>query len=215
MVMFFLAPPCRITGKAWLRFCSTALALGFLTACTTPKPISVVPGRTLAKIQHFEIRGKLGFREGKKGGNARLAFQQNKANYLLCLYGPFGSGSIRIVGQPGAVSLTDANGKIHRAATAEQLVAEVLGWSIPVSGLSYWIRGLPAPGTPPTYKQYNTAGHLIELKQQGWKIMYSDYSTTGNFHTPYLINLSNGSLQIKLILQNWFFPDQEKVHYKF
>ena len=87
--------------------------------------------------------------------------------FTLRLHGPFGQGSVLIEGQPGSVSLRRANGQVTRAGSAEALLSQELGWSVPVSVMRYWILGRPAPDYPVTDLQINARGLLGRTESGG------------------------------------------------
>lgn len=167
-----------------------------------------VRNQNLADLHNFEAIGKMGFSDGKQGGNASIVWEQNQRSqsYQIRLYGPLGSGAIQIKGQgghTGHVSLTRTDGKIITAKTPEALVHAELGWLIPVSGLCYWLRGLPAPGTAPSKMLLDTSNRLWQINQQGWIIHYQAYKSIDGHDVPYKLLLKNGPIRLKFIFDRW------------
>src|ERR1700722_16538910 len=123
-------------------------SLCFMGGCGTtiqpPKNLKTIiePKRTqkTIQLQNFEAIGKIGFSDGKKGGNATIQWEQQGENCPIRLFCPLGSGSIQIIGKPKQVFLIREDGKIIHAKNPESLVQKELGWVIPVSGLRYWLR---------------------------------------------------------------------------
>ena len=76
---------------------------------------------------------------------AGLFWLQRQDYYDIRLSGPLGRGAARLTGRPGQVSLEVANQGRYEASSPEELLGEQLGWSLPVSHLVWWVRGLPAP----------------------------------------------------------------------
>lgn len=190
---------------------TSILCIGLLTGCGTSQKTArsdaiaaSVTQKNLATLKNFEATGKVGFSNGQKGGNASIRWVQEGDDYNIHLYGPFGSGSIQIAGQGNAVSLTRANGQNVTAKTPESLVQKELGWSIPVSGLRYWLRGLPVPGTTPKI-QLNENKDPAELEQLGWRVQYLTYQNIGGLRLPEQMILQNGSVRLKFIFKQWTF----------
>lgn len=154
---------------------------------------------------NFETVGKIGFSDGKKGGHAAIQWIQKGHNYQLRLYGPLGSNAIQIVGDPYRVLVIDEKGQTIQAKNPEAFIQEQFGWIIPVSGLIYWIRGLPAPGTPPSLVQVDDAQRIRQIKQQGWTISYQTYQSVHGIQVPYKLNLSRGNMKLKFIFRRWQF----------
>lgn len=55
---------------------------------------------------------------------------------------------------------------------ADALTEQLLGWRLPVSGMSDWIEGRPAPGRPARVERDGTRPVLIE--QDGWVVRLSE-----------------------------------------
>ncbi len=161
---------------------------------------------TLAKLQNWEISAIMAVRThpDNEGGSANLTWQQRNQAYDIMLYGPLGIGAIKIYGQPGHVSLETAEGKQFNAASPELLLAQQTGWQLPVSDLLYWIRGLPAKGSP-SNMQFDSSHHLRHLNQSGWRIDYLRYSAVNQMDVPTKLTLENSRIKIKIIVNEWQF----------
>ncbi len=191
-----------------LFYCAICLVAGCSTTIHPPKHLTTIQNlkvrkQSLSSFQNFEAFGKMGFSDGKKGGNATLEWVQHASNFQIHLYGPLGSGSIQIMGQPGHVTLLQSNGKSTIANNPEALVRSELGLVIPVSGLQYWLRGIPAPGTPPKQIQIDNQQRIWEIKQQGWTISYQAYQSIDGVEFPLKLALNNGPIRLKFIFQRW------------
>lgn len=162
-----------------------------------------VRNQNLSNLQNFEAMGKMGFSDGKQGGNARIVWQQHPQSYQIRLYGPLGSGAVQIKGHGQQVSLTRTDGKIITAKSAEALVHTELGWVIPVSGLRYWLRGLPAPGATPSKMLLDAANRPWQINQHGWIIKYQAYQSVDGIDVPYKLLLQNGPIRLKFIFDHW------------
>lgn len=144
-------------------------------------------------------KGRLAVTHGKKGGNASFIWQQFQDRYQIRMHGPFGAGSILITGMSSGVFAQEANGKKHRASSPEQLMQRLVGWHLPLSGLRYWIRGIPIPNVPVTTKHLNDRDLLNSFVQKGWTIRYNEYQDL----LPKKIELHHPKLKIKLIITAW------------
>lgn len=159
--------------------------------------------KKLAQLHQFKISGKLGFSQGKQGGNVTLHWEQSKENYHIQLLAPLGSGSLQIRGHSKRVFLILPTGESLQAKNPDQLIEEQLGWTIPLSGLSYWIRGIPAPGCPPTAVIADDKKRIRQIKQQGWIITYHSYQQIDGLELPLKLILKHQDLQLKLFLRHW------------
>ncbi len=161
---------------------------------------------TLTKLQSWDISAIMAIRThaGNEGGTANLKWQQRKKEYSLLLYGPLGADAIKISGQPGHVSLETADGKKFNASTPELLLAQQTGWQLPVSDLYYWVRGLPAKGSPANM-QFDSYHHLIRLNQAGWTVDFLRYSAVNQIDVPTKMILENWRINVKIIVNQWQF----------
>ena len=77
-----------------------------------------------------------------------------------------------------------------------------MGWSIPISNLIYWIKGIPAPNFD--YKiKLDSYNHLLKLKQQDWVINYTDSKSQDGIDLPSNMALQNAQCKIKIAIKEW------------
>jgi len=153
----------------------------------------------------WSAKGRVALRSEKESWSATLTWQQNVDDYHVRLAGPFGQGAVTIEGSPDTVSVHIAGQEAVVASDAEALLLEHLGWSVPVSSLRYWLRGLPAPGQIEGLT-LNASGVLDQLNQQGWQIDYSAYRPLRGVNLPRKIKIENDNLRLKLVLDQWSLP---------
>lgn len=129
-------------------------------ATTTPSPSAVSMTQTQA------LQGLFGVVTSESSRSGHFTWTQTMNGFTLELYGPMGIGATLLTGQNDVYTLETADGKTYTADSPEGLMDDALGWSMPISGFSYWLWGEPAPDYP--FTQKNNV-----LKQQGWTIIYS------------------------------------------
>ncbi|HLA74858.1 MAG TPA: lipoprotein insertase outer membrane protein LolB, partial [Gammaproteobacteria bacterium] len=80
---------------------------------------------------------------------------------------------------------------------------------LPVSGLRYWVLGLPDPAAPPAAqdRELDGLGHLTRLRQSGWDIEFRRYSPVTTVDLPNKIFLTNQAagvrLEVRLAVEQW------------
>lgn len=159
--------------------------------------------RVLNHIQTFDVRGKVAYKQGSKGGSATIHWQQKGAAYDIALFGPLSSHTVYITGSPQGVKLRDSEGKVRYANNAETLVLETLNLKLPVSGLRYWLLGIPQPGGGEAEASFDAENHLRTLRQQGWTIHYESYNTIQGIDLPQKLSLIRGNVRLKFVLKHW------------
>ena len=95
-----------------------------------------------------------------------------------------------------------ADGTVHRADSIDQLVRIQLGWEIPVDKLSWWVRGLAAPGE---YQQrlIDEEGKLSELLQNGWTVQFGRYRSFKGISLPVKLVARQADWKVKLAISDW------------
>ena len=156
----------------------------------------------LTRLDGWQINGKVGIRAPKDSGSATLFWLQRQDYYDIRLSGPLGRGAARLTGRPGSVLLEVANQGRYEAPTPEALLGEQLGWSLPVSHLVWWVRGLPAPGSK-SRVTLNGDSRLANLEQDGWKIEYLSYVEQNGFWLPERVKLHGPDLDVTLVVKDW------------
>jgi outer membrane lipoprotein LolB len=186
------------------------LIMMVLTSCASvtppPAPSTQIPWKDresrLDKIDHWQISGKIAVQTPKDAGSASVDWTQNQDRFLISLMGPLGSNALKLAGQAGKVTLETSDGKHYSASSPEQLLAERWGFHLPVSHLTYWIRGLPAPSIPAN-KRFDAAGRLSQITQQGWQVRFLSYTRAGKVDVPSKLAIHSPDLNVKIIVYNW------------
>jgi len=183
-----------------------------LAACAPPRPAAEAPANEhmplkvrkaqTKKVSAWEIRGAMAAKQGNKGWSASLNWlQRGPHNYQLRLFGPLGGGAVKISRRGNVVSFQDGPKEVS-STNATQLLREQTGISLPVNNLYYWVRGLNAPGSVQSEK-HDSYNHLTKLKQAGYTIIYSRYTSVNGTDLPSKIRLVGHGVTIKLIVKQW------------
>ena len=190
-----------------------ALCLGtlILAGCAAQPPIGVGDrsllwqerSARLAGLTQWVLRGRIAVQVEREGWTASLQWEQRADDYVLRVSAPLGRGSFELIGSAQGVSLQTADNRLLHADDPEALLQQTLGWQLPVSGLYYWIRGLPDPGAEPVTLQLDEKGRINDLKQNGWQVKYQRYESAGGMELPGKITLENARLKVRLVISDW------------
>lgn len=149
------------------------------------------------------LKGSFGLRVGRRGWSAGLRWHQVGDLFHIEIYDPLGRTVAEMTGHPGEVTLEDEHGRVYQADSATALMKRVLGWSLPVAGLSYWVRGLPVSRSPVSGLQLDDRGRLIRLKQDGWDVHYEEYNYDAVGARPTRIVMTHGDVHLLLVVNQW------------
>lgn len=126
-------------------------------------------------------------------------WQHSAARDELQLRTPLGQTVARIVRDAAGVTLETPDEAPRTAADAETLTREVLGVSLPVAGLAWWVRGQADPARPAEWSPAD-ADPPVRLRQDGWTIDYQERFADG---LPRKLDASRGTLTLRLIIDQW------------
>jgi outer membrane lipoprotein LolB len=156
----------------------------------------------LNKIQQWSLRAALNIKYDHSSDIAYCNWEQDHDNYSISLSTPLNLVHFYIEGDKNKVTLTKSLREKYTASSPEKLLKQQLGWTLPITNLTYWIKGLPAPELS-YHSERDSYNHLSQLKQQGWIINYSDYAASNNIDLPTRIIMQNKKIEIKVVIKNW------------
>src|SRR5450830_278710 len=156
-----------------------ALVCLSLSACSTltspfssgaaPSGAAVAPYR-----EQVELTGRLNvvYQKDDKPESATVNFnwQQTAQRTDVTLYSPVGSTLATIAVTPQEAVLTQSDKAPRRAPDIDTLSAQLLGWSLPVSGLRDWLQGY-ADGAG-GQRFIASPQHNSVTTKDGWRLRY-------------------------------------------
>jgi len=157
----------------------------------------------LLELQSWKMDGRIAVRFENEGWQAGMHWRQQNDHYEMDMFDPLGRNVARLRGGPQGVNLKTSRGESAQAADAESLMRKLLGYTLPVSGLRYWVLGIPAPNTQTQRMALDKYGRLASLRQSGWDISYQRYNNTDNLDLPKKMILINQELEIKVVVSSW------------
>lgn len=169
------------------------------------------PARQLALAkppESFRLEGRVSVKSGEENFSGGMSWRHRPTEETLLLRTPLGQGVAELHGTSAGVSLTDAEGRRYLADDAEQLVSQVVGMTLPMKGLTWWVVGHPRPGVPYT-AEVDAAGRLALLRQDGWHIEFGRYAPQGvdgrpAFDLPGKLVARRGEdLEVRLVVDEW------------
>ena len=159
-----------------------------------------------ASMSSWRLQGKVGLQFRDQSASFGLSWlQQGKDQYEMNIKNPI-TGSVMAYLNGTATDVTlQANGKTYRDASAERLLQGQMGVSLPVSGMKYWVRGIPSPEVPVENVVLDNVGRPQTLQQSGWLVEYNGWQGDGFLALPDKISLSRAveNTKVKVIAKEW------------
>lgn len=168
--------------------------------------------QSASTIEDWDIRARAALKLEGQAYSISLSWKRAAEGIVILLEAPFGQGVFRIEGRgDGGYQLRLPDGQVHTNTTAEALLEDVIGWSLPISGLEYWIRGMPRPESDYSYS-LDQGGRAKSIEQDRWAIDYLDYFTAPvGPPLPRRIKLSRDELSLKLVIERWQRPELDQT----
>ncbi len=185
---------------------SLLLAACLSGACTTPGgPGQGDAGAALeraAQSASFVLEGRLSVRYGEDSLAGKIAWTHQPLRDDISLASPLGNQLAQITRDATGVVLTDSRQQQVRALDAETLTEQQLGWRLPLSGLTDWVR---ARASANGEAQRDSAGRLVRLSESGWEIEFAYASDAAR--RPRRLIMSYGRalrpLELRLVIDTW------------
>lgn len=184
-----------------MKFLAGLLAVLLLAGCATTPLLE--RGQSAAALDGWQLMGRVSLTRGEEGWHASLNWQQQGEHFYLKISGPLGQGGFQLNGDDRGVVLVDADGKTFAAEDADVLLLQVTGWQLPITGLRYWIRGLPAPGAGEAQTRKDDSGRLNRLVQAGWTINYNRYQIVDDISLPDKLQLLRDDIAVRIVVDKW------------
>jgi outer membrane lipoprotein LolB len=157
----------------------------------------------LSNLNHWKLSGVIGIVSNHQGESANFQWDQSKGLFNIEISGPLGIGAIYLKGNKNKTTLISSKGKHYTANNPEELMYTQMGWYVPITGLSFWVKGIPIPNQP-AKKKLNNLGLISTLYQNGWEINYDNYILVNKkYPLPRKIIMIGNGLKIKLINKKW------------
>jgi outer membrane lipoprotein LolB len=156
----------------------------------------------LQSRDQFDLNGRIAVAAAQEGFSARLRWQQKGARSQLALDGPLGVGGVRITADGGSLNVVNSKGQQLDSDAARREMQAKLGFEPPFASLRYWVLGVPDPARPAD-EVLDAEKRLATLKQDGWQVDYTGYSTVEGQWLPSKLTLKRDNVRVRLLVDGW------------
>ena len=178
-------------------------AFAALAAACASVPPTTEPVATTATDAPFSIGGRISARSGDAGIAGGFTWVHDTRHDAIDLATPLGQTLARLEGDGSAVSVRLQDGRVEKASTWRELTERAFGVTIPVEGLSAWVRGVPHAGARFTVER-DTTGRVSVLRQDGWEVVYAYAEDTSQ--RPLRVSLSYPGaepVEVRVVVDRW------------
>jgi outer membrane lipoprotein LolB len=176
-----------------------------LNACASQQPSLQQPNedeqtKRLTSLNTWIIEGKIAFRGPNNNNSGYLTWQQTNDSYAIRVHGPLGQGNREISGNSDYIELSLPEGTVS-SDQPEQFLYQQTGWTLPISELRYWVKGLAAPSLGITHIKQDI--YITKLSQNGWDISYSNHQLVDSVWLPRKIIISKDLHKVIILAKEW------------
>ena len=174
-----------------LRLFSTALAISLLTSACSLSPIENSEQATLGseKPVNWHASGRFIYEADDQRQSGQFDWRQEDTSYQVRLFGPFGLGSVRIVGDENLVTI-ETSDQSYSSNYPDQLFYQLTEMRIPIQSIGGWL-----------------TGHLdtSETQSTDWEVLYDDVQPQDKYLLPNRVDLKNPDVFIRIAVSDWSF----------
>ncbi|MCF6264640.1 MAG: lipoprotein insertase outer membrane protein LolB [Xanthomonadales bacterium] len=206
------------------RLIPALLASLFLSACaSSTKPgVELLPGaetpsteaRRVAILQQqqdwsFKSRISIRIEENgsTEGGSGNLRWKQSPQHTELNFHAAFGRAAWHLIAGPEQAKVTLADGSVYVDSDVQRLLSRQLGWDVPVSVFSCWLRGLvvapECPAGSAIVVNRDAQGRPLQLRKNEWQVRFHSWSIVDNLSLPKKIEFSAPGRKFVLVIKQW------------
>jgi outer membrane lipoprotein LolB len=169
-------------------------------ASSPPSPQSIMrPAQ--GEAAPFDLDGRIAVTYEGGNSSATVHWTHRPAEDEILLLAPLGQTVARINSNANGVEL-ETSDRLYTAQDTEDLTQQVLGWSLPLSGLRYWVLALPTPENKADIV-HDGNGRVKEIYQDGWAIRYARYTGETPDSLPTRVILQRDEVELQLLVDEW------------
>lgn len=163
----------------------------------------------LAALKPWRALGSLVVDSESEGTfNASFAWDANESGFDIRLIGPLGLKIYRIVEDGDGATLFDGENET-RGHSAESLLRDVIGVTIPLVAMQDWVVGLQGTAKQARRDRSGRLSDMVidENNETRWRVDFERYGKVDDLDLPKLISVSSEGIGIRLSVQKWTKSD--------
>lgn len=117
--------------------------------------------------------------EATEAVQGSFVWRRLASGWQLDLNSPLGATLARLTVSPAGAMLEQPDAPVRRAASGEDLLARVLGASVPLDVLEDWIDGRVIDDRDVANVERDDQGRIVSFMQSGWQVTFDRYGASG------------------------------------
>lgn len=166
--------------------------------------------QAVSALADWGLSGRLNVRQQEQSDTVQINWDQQGAGFDLLLSGSFGLGAVQVSGTPTLITVARAGEDSVTLPSLEALTRDYFGYDFPAAQLQYWVRGIPAPGSPAdtVLDENQLLGTLSQRDDSGqqWTLSYDRYQQNGAVTLPGRIRAESAGLRLTFLINHWQVP---------
>lgn len=187
--------------KRWSMWFGLTLVAGLvgLTGCASTPPATETV--VLKERQgRFSVQVAAAWQdvEAVQGG---FVWRRLATGWQLDLNSPLGATLARLTVTPEGARLQQPDVAERQAASASDLLADVLGASVPVDALQDWVDGRVQTDASVTDLKRDDLGRVMSFQQGPWQVQFARYGQTGPGRIDVKGNQRGRDIELRLVIE--------------
>ena len=120
---------------------------------------------------------------------------------MIEIRAPVSKQTWRLIMRGGELVLEGARREPVRGADAEALLADEVGWRLPIAEMQHWVRGGTAH--PDAHVSLDARGLPREIVEGGWRVEYRAFDETQSPPLPTRIAAERAPYKVRLAIAEW------------
>lgn len=177
-----------------LRYFFLSLSLLLMVGCAykathvgVPRHLSGLQQTQLVEhIDDFQASGRIQLMAQGQRQTASFHWLEQDGQLDIEIFGPLGFGRAHLRIQQDGKSTLKAQGEVHEANSAEEILDKAIGFPLPVAALQNGIKGIPPKN--------------LDINHQPVSYQVLKYAQNGSLKLPEKIKLSQGNTRVLLLI---------------
>jgi outer membrane lipoprotein LolB len=180
-------------------------------ASLAPSPSATGFGHAAAYRDSIDLKGRISLRYERNGKEEAMhgsfEWSQTPHRIALTMLSPLGQTLATVDITPDSATLTQANEPPRTAPDADALIADTLGWPLPVSGLRDWLQGFAIDAAGKRIAVTPQTSDVVTTRD-GWRLHYVSWEDAASPARPKRIDIERytaqaGQVSVRIVIDEW------------